>query len=138
MGEVFKFDVERHIEYMEHATGVDLMAGLLTAYGVMCLNDDNCSSHGGQVTAAIDGDPSEGTVRRAIDAAVARAIDQNEYAAANGGTCRYVPITIGMHPSTLPELNRQLFRIPGVDDGTLMMGDPTIEDPGGPGGSPTE
>jgi hypothetical protein len=115
MSNGFKFNVQEAIDNMENAVGVDIIQGALTMFAVICINEDHASSHGGRVSAVVAGSPSESTVGKAIDKAVAEAIDTNE-SAPEGHTCKYVPVGIGLHASLLPDISRQLFRLPGVDE----------------------
>lgn len=115
MANGFQFDVDRVVAQMEHCAVLDLLSQQLTVFAVVCIDGDDKFSHGGQVTSVIDGAATTSTVRRAIDAAVAGAIDCNEDAD-EGHECKYVPVGIGIPVTFLDALHRQLLRAAPKDD----------------------
>lgn len=123
----FKFDVEKAIESCNHAIGVDLMAGQLSLFVVICINEDGESSHGGQVFRVLDGAPTEDSLELAVSELVASAIDTNGMAK-EGHTCKYVPIVVGLQPSQLAGLTRQLYGLAGSDALPIVIEPDTNEE----------
>jgi hypothetical protein len=126
MSNGFTFDVAAAIEQMEHCTVIDLAHQELTVYGFICLNEDNVSSHGGQIVAIPNGKLSSATVDRAINEAVAAAVDINQDSPADH-TCRYVPVAIAFPTHLIDDLRAQLLRDPRAE--TLVV-TPPKEDAG--------
>jgi hypothetical protein len=86
----FTFDVERTLDAMAYASTVDLMAGQVTLYGVVCIGsgEEPHFSHGGQLTL----DPNQ---------AIEGAQDENHIAFEAGQDCRYLPMAVGVNPDSL-------------------------------------
>lgn len=100
MGEFtpFTFDEAATVEAMAHAANVDLFAGQVTLYGVVCIGSGHEPhfSHGGQLC---------------LDAgtAIELARGENEQmpgwvAEDDGPGCRYLPFAAGLDPNSLLHL----------------------------------
>lgn len=109
MSNGFTFNVEEAVEHMEYCTVLDLAGQQLTVYGVVCLNEDHASSHGGQIVSTIDGLVSADTARGPINEAIAEAVDAN-LKSPDGHPCRYVPVAMSLPTHLLRNLLGQVYR----------------------------
>ena len=107
----FRFDAAAAMEQMEHVTALNLMVGRRSLYGLVCINEDHASSHGGEVVSVQVPLTDTDGIRVAIDKAIAAAMDVNE-GCDESITCIYVPITMGI----------------SMDDIALLIGVPTEEE----------
>lgn len=120
----FELDVKRAIENLEHGVVVDFTSGNLTAFALVCINEDGASSHGGQIGLVPNGRLTPEVVEKAINETIAAALDVNQATAEDPNhTCKYVPVTIGIAPEQVMELGRQLTGAPVTDRDWMTMPD---------------
>jgi len=127
----FKFNVEEAISRMTAGVLIARANGSLSAFAVVCINEDHESSHGGVIVSVIDGQITEAAVNTAIDECIARAMDQNDQSP-EGNTCKYVPLEIGVHPQFLMKLTQQLYGATPTAERPWALGSegPADDDPG--------
>jgi hypothetical protein len=97
----FQLDEDKTLDAMAHASTVDLMAGQVTLYAVVCCGSGEAPhySHGGQLTL---------NAHEAIEVAKSENVD----AEAEGIDCHYLAAAVGIDPAAIAHIYHNIGRGP--------------------------